>query len=72
MASLKELVEKHGFDIWVDNYPDLVFGSYPFKILYDEEDSYIVEYENGRFGKVLQEYKSTNDYHLCEKLNEKI
>lgn len=59
MTSLKELVEKHGLGIWVETKDK----RYPrFQILKDDGKFYEVQYESGRLGVVLKEYKTCNDY----------
>jgi hypothetical protein len=62
--TLKELVEKHGFNITVScgrpSFP-------PFKINREDpldSDCYNILYQDGKAGSVLKECKSCSDYDL--------
>jgi hypothetical protein len=67
--SLKELVEKHGFNIRVQSYS---LSNPSFIILREAEDDrfYYVQYFGSMLiGRVLKECIGTNDYHFVERIS---
>jgi hypothetical protein len=65
MSSLRELVEKNGFGIRIDNEHTFEFGSNPFVVVGELECHYAVRYDNtGIELKILKECEYTNDYEI--------